>query len=1021
MNSTRSNTTKFYTERPWYLSLYMLPLVFAPLLALSRIWYELGIVLLTSSLCLFLATYWSSKIHIFECFTEHKDLSQLSTIENLFIFYQNEICRIFKEDFKKEGLKMFFVFNNEKYFIENLNNKTVKKISPQWNYTLQELMNGDYCQKYQDHFPKNTLQFPRRTFVSLFKEQITSPLFCFSIFSSILTLFDDYVLNSLFSIAVSFGAEGAMTLNHLVTLKMFQNYEIVETPVTVIKKKSETKISSTALVPGDVIVLSNQKSSVTCDMLILDGSAVVNEAMLSGESVPLVKNAVSNSKTSDFFDESKHKKHLLFSGTEVLKVLQPTKCLVLKTGFETEKGILLNKMLLSDELKYDKEALKFVIALSTISVLASILMFFYSTKRGHALFLDIVILFTNSIPFELPLEMGTSVQMAVRSLFLKGIYCLEPYRIQQAGKLNVCCFDKTGTLTENTLKLIDVVQFEDDSYTDFLLSCCNDLQLIENKFDGDPLDMAIFDYLQKKNRFVSDFTKVAEYPFSSESRRQSVIVEHGGRRFLVTKGAPETVAKLLESEVTNYDEYEEYAKEGHRVIAVAYKEISGRYSVTQEEKNEMDHSNLTFCCFLLFGTEIKEYAKETVRQLIGSNHRVVMITGDNRHTAQSVAARLGVGGEIAVGSEIDSVLQTSRVGEYGVFARADPSHKERIVEWYRRAGKRTMMVGDGTNDVGALKAADVGVAVLACSKESSPAHESTLSLTETVSQFKPGDASVAAPFTIRSSSLRPVIDIVLQGRSSASTTVQMYKILALNSLISAFTIGLLDLFEIKFSEKQMLSLGVLNSLAFNAISRGKTLDVVDGRRVADSIFSTGLVCSVLLQGALHTLCFVALVWLFGDDALVVRYFTGHNLSSESTKSGESTKFAPGSLNTAVFALGMVQTIATFAFNYIGRPFREDISENPMLLLSLVCMLGIPLNIILNIHGDLNEWLGCVDLGGRKSGLIGLCVAMIGLTWIIDLVCKDRMLHRGEKSSKGSNKGSKDSSNNSSSKDSKKNK
>ena len=981
----------FYIKKPLLLHFYMLPYIFLFPILFSKYGYEMMIILGLISGGLYLSTFWSIKIYLIMCYRKihysiSGEISKLYTYGNqksdIVFLYKNMLCQIFYEKIKG-NLKVFFIYQNQKYFIDNLTTLTIKKIQPEWNYTLREIKEFEYKQKYSDHFLENKLIFPNKTFTSLFKEQITNPLFCFSIFSSILTLFDDHIMNSLLSIALSLLVEALLCVNRLTTLKMFQNYKIVNQPVTKIifnnNEKNELVINSVELKPGDIVLLNN-KCKVRCDCLLIEGSVIVNESMLSGETIPLLKQGIkSTADLNEFFGYQKHKKYILYSGTDIIKVKQNATLVVLKTGFDTEQGRLLNTMLNSEEITYDKEALKLVIILTIISLISSILMFFYSKKTGYPLFLDIIILFTNSIPFELPMEMSTIIQTITRNLYSKGIYCLEPYRIQLAGKLNICCFDKTGTLTESKLVLNEIISFCDD--IELLMGSCNDLQIIDGKIAGDPLDMAIYDFLKDAKYFSEDrllpnnVEKISEYPFSSELRRQAVIVKHNSKLMYICKGAPETLQYFLKTIPKEYYNYESYAKEGYRVIALGYKEVKNAIINISEDR-------LLFGGFLLFGTTLKPYAKEMISILQKSNHKVIMITGDNKYTALNISKKLEIQGDAIEETEIDNALIDGTIEKYSVFARADPSHKEKIIKWYRKQGLITMMVGDGTNDVGALKAADVGIAML----EGTINEQKEFNLNSIADDtIKPGDASIAAPFTIKSKSLRPIIEIILQGRTCGCTIVQMYKILTLNSLINSFTMAFLDLFQIKFSEKQMLALGILNSLAFNALSRGKTLDKIDKKRVIDSIFNPGLIVSVVLQGILHNVCFGILIYIFRDNELIKNYFTYNGLLKE------KVKFKPNQLNTAVFFLGMVQTIATFTFNYIGRPFREDIHENVTLLMSLIGMLAIPLNILLIINADLNQYLECVDIKEYQKYLLSLCIGLITITWMIDKFSKNLMM------------------------------
>lgn len=952
-------TLRRYTACSLYRRPYVLVLCAAPVAA--AVVGRLQVVALVAALLagvLYLSTFWTVRSELFQCYRPDP--------RGAHILHDGELCRIATEQHGSATHRVFYAQRSKFLVTED----SATRIVPRTDFTLLEYTKGT-SQRHYALFPHNEIRVPTPSFLRLFKEQCVTPLFCFQIFSSLLMCFDDYVLQSLFSTAMIVFVEAALVFSRVATIAQFRTLENKGCSVEMCEKDdgavcdmekppSTSAVDSTLIRPSDILRIA-QPMDVPCDLLILRGSCAVNEAMLSGESVPLLKEQVMPS--TEAFDFKRHRRHVLFGGTRIEKIDSPVFCVALRTAFDTEQGMLLNTMLASEDIKYDPEALRFILMLSGLSLLSSIFTFFFSKKTGYPLFIDIVVLFTNSIPFELPMEMGVSVQGAVKRLAAKGIHCLEPFRITLAGKVNVCCFDKTGTLTESALAVHRVLS--GDSNTSRILQCCHSLVDVDGEQRGDPLDEALLRHVPVQERVPHSVVK--QFQYSSELKRQSVISDFSdGTRLFAMKGAPETVKRFLGTVPADYDEYQKHAAEGDRVIALACK-VLDKGSVSSQQSH-YEHG-LAFSGFVLLGSKLRDHAVEMCRTLTASDHRVLVITGDNLLTATAIAGQLGIEPRGAEGADIDRILSDEDFFNIRVFARAEPKHKELIIKKYRRSGFYTMMVGDGTNDVGALKAADVGIAMLegVCAKSCKNSSGSLNAILGEAPPIKPGDASVAAPFTVRSNSLRAVVEIIQQGRSSLVTTIQMYKILALNSVTNAFFLSFIDIIGVKFSEYQMVAAGVLSAMAFQAISSGRPLPSISRQRPLTTIFSRYILGSIAGQSAVHIGAFVA----------VSRWIPAAVFAE---------KFKPSVMNTVLFVISCVQTISTFSCNYIGRPFRENISENMLMVLSLFGLLGFVLNVILNVHAELNGILEVVPLGGHICSLLAILCADALLSYAVEKVC-----------------------------------
>ncbi|CAM9859952.1 unnamed protein product, partial [Discosporangium mesarthrocarpum] len=197
-----------------------------------------------------------------------------------------------------------------------------------------------------------------------------------------------------------------------------------------------------------------------------------------------------------------------------------------------------------------------------------------------------------------------------------------------------------------------------------------------------------------------------------------------------------------------------------------------------------------------------------------------------------------------------------------------------------------------------------------------------------VPMVKIGDASVAAPFTSKLPSIKGTLDIIRQGRCTLITSIQMYQILALNCLISAYSLSVLYLDGVKYGDRQMTALGMLMSVSFITISRSKPLDRLSPVRPITSIFHPALFLSILGQFALHLACMVYAVWL-SKDYLPEGY--------DPDLEGD---FQPNMINSVVFLVGAVQQVSVFVVNLKGPPFMGGLFQNKPLLYSLAATFAL---------------------------------------------------------------------------------
>lgn len=348
-----------------------------------------------------------------------------------------------------------------------------------------------------------------------------------------------------------------------------------------------------------------------------------------------------------------------------------------------------------------------------------------------------------------------------------------------------------------------------------------------------------------------------------------------------------------------------------------------------------------------------------------------------------------------------------------IFARVSPAQKEAIVLALNAAGLYTLMCGDGTNDVGALKAAHVGVSIVnnpeferriegvkdassgstgkkgsaAAGKKAKGASakdrlaRATMELQEQEQDptiVKLGDASIASPFTARRTSIDSVLTVMRQGRCTLVTTVQVYKVLALNCLVSAYMMSALYLRGLKQGDTQMTATGLVIAALFFFLSQAKPVPGIAAQRPTSSIFAKSVVFSLLGQFIVH---FASL--------LAVLYICEQYVAADDFSLSADGKFQPNVVNSAVFLLSALMQVNNFVVNYRGHPFTQSIFENIYLWRSVQVLYGLLLVVAGGQLEPLNDLLQMAPFPSPEfqACLLAILVFNFGACYTVESLCQ----------------------------------
>ena len=382
-------------------------------------------------------------------------------------------------------------------------------------------------------FGDNSLRVPLPTFLKCYKEQLMSPVCVFQVFTTLLWLLDEYWKYALFSAANLLMFEAATAFSRIKNIRTLRGMGATPTRIVAFRDGRWEVRSSEELVPGDIISVARPPGAgdtpIPCDCLVLRGSAVVNEASLTGESVPQMKDSLSGETVAGdpaapLDINGEHKVNVLYSGTMLMQQSQGESeqahglpatpdggclCYVLQTGFSSTQGKLMRMMEFSSEQVTGDtwETLVLLFILFVFACVASGNVFVMGMKDGkrsqYELVLRCILILTSVVPPELPMQTAMAVNTALIALMRASVFCTEPFRVPISGKVDTTLFDKTGTLTSDKLVAMGIVTPKDDGSFTELTPCpeatksaslvvagCHSLVQVDGKTFGDPLEQA---------------------------------------------------------------------------------------------------------------------------------------------------------------------------------------------------------------------------------------------------------------------------------------------------------------------------------------------------------------------------------------------------------------------------------------------------------------------------------------------------------------------------------------------------
>ena len=508
---------------------------------------------------------------------------------------------------------------------------------------------------------------------------------------------------------------------------------------TVIRGGKKKNILTKNVVVGDIIYLEDG-NIVPADMRLIEENGLkVDESSLTGESVPVEKDAKSIlDKSTTLADRT----NMVYSSTII--AYGTALGIVTSTAKDTEVGSIATMLEDADSIDtpLKRKLNKVGEILSIIGIIVAILIFIIGILYGRdfiGVLMVAISLAISVIPEGLPATATIVMALGVSRMAKKNALVKKLPAVEALGSATVICSDKTGTLTLNKMTVTRSVLYSDiinkstdNNYSDKLINCaclCNNAYLDKDKVIGDPTEGCLLSYAIDKGydiKKIKDNKVLFQEPFDSIRKRMSVVVKDKKDYLLYSKGAPEELIdvcsyaivddkkiKLNEKDKEAVKEYcVTLSSEGLRLLGFASKKIA---SLPHEgEKIEED---LTFIGIMGIIDPPREEVKHAISTCHEAGIKVIMITGDHKLTATSIAKDLGIykkGDLVVDGEELSKMSDLklrNTIKNISVFARVTPKDKLRIVNALKKNKEIVAMTGDGVNDAPALKTADIGVAM----------------------------------------------------------------------------------------------------------------------------------------------------------------------------------------------------------------------------------------------------------------------------------------------------------------------
>ncbi len=711
-------------------------------------------------------------------------------------------------------------------------------------------------------------------FLKQFAEPMTIILLVAAVISGVLEIVNGHFpVDAVIILAVVFINAGLGVFQESKAEKAIEALQEISSAMSkVIRDGKQISIKSEDLVVGDIIVLE-AGDAVPADARIIEcASMQVEEAALTGESVPANKHIDPLKPNANGDVPLGDRKNMVFMGSTV--VYGRGKAVIVATGMDTEMGKIADALSQAEEgktpLQMKLAQLSKILTYVVIGIAALIFVVELIKMKGNIVsdglfdsFMLAVSLAVAAIPEGLATVVTIVLSIGVTNMSKRNANIRKLTAVETLGCAQIICSDKTGTLTQNKMTVVEHFA-NDEKLLANAMSLCSDAEYDTEKKDaiGEPTECALVNYAENvemsKNVQKNILVRIGEVPFDSMRKMMTTVHKNSNDEIIqFTKGAPDEIIKRCTKIYENgeikeltpekrqkaLDMNKNMADSALRVLAVGLKKLSCE---PDEYNSEALENDLCFIGLVGMIDPVRDEVKPAIDQCRTAGIRPIMITGDHKDTAVAIAMQLGIitsADQAITGSEIDTISDEefeTAVEKYSVYARVQPEHKTRIVKAWQKKGKITAMTGDGVNDAPSIKNADIGVGMGITGTD----------VTKNVADMILADDNFAT-----------IVSAVGEGRRIYDNIRKAIQFLLASNLSEVFTIFIATLFSIGtghvFEAVHLLFINLITD-CLPAIALGMEKpekDVMNRapRNPKESIFAGGLGVGVIYQGILVAL------------------------------------------------------------------------------------------------------------------------------------------------------------------------
>ena len=586
---------------------------------------------------------------------------------------------------------------------------------------------------------------PPKTVIQMVKEQIFDPMIGILLVAALLSaMFGEYTEAIIIATIVVLNTIIGVVQEKKAQSSLAALCDISAPTAHVIRNGKELIIPAKELVVGDIVTL-HDGDMVPADLRLIETANLkIQEASLTGESVPVEKDAAAVLNSDCALGD---RINMAFSSSIV--TYGRGQGVVTAIGMQTEMGAIAGMLEDPTEVQtpLKRKLAKAGMVLTTIGLIICSLVFAIGAFYGRPLlpqFLVAISLAISIIPEGLPATATIVMALGVKRMVKRNALIKKLPAVETLGNATVICSDKTGTLTLNKMTVTQAAtnDFSQSHIVDQLAAnktnqtlayasaLCNDASLNGEKEIGDPTEVALILFAQKlgfnQSNLKKEFPRLFEQPFDSDRKRMTTLHKIDGQLTVFTKGATDEMLPLCTHIMTNNgvrkitpQDKKQIAHLSHQMQADALRVLGFATKIVDNlpEANADLENNLTFIGIVGMIDPPRKEVAASVKTCREAGIRTIMITGDHKVTALAIAKKLNIyqTGDLAIsGTELDQMSDAEldqAVEKATVFARVSPADKLRIIQSLKRNCEVTAMTGDGVNDSPALKAADIGVAM----------------------------------------------------------------------------------------------------------------------------------------------------------------------------------------------------------------------------------------------------------------------------------------------------------------------